>query len=174
MASANGGGLPIIVLVVAAMGEAAGMEARGYTWAAFEQDNLAARTHGARSRRLVEPIAREIAAELVAIAPWVGQPAFAAEVTAWAHAEARCRLMRAWLDANGLWDDNGEPRSTLSMLDRAEARAAALRANLGLNPAAWAKLLASLTTASATEPAKGLDELRAVGRAILEAGEVKP
>lgn len=143
--------------------------ARNYKWADFEPDNLVALRHGARSARTVRPVAEKVAAELAKTAPWTAQPAFAAEVQAWAWAEARCILLRAWVDEHGILDADGEPIPALSELERAEGRAGRLRSNLGLNPAAWAKLLNTLATAKDATADAAVDDLRAVGARILEA-----
>lgn len=141
--------------------------ARGYSWPPFEPGNLAALRHGARSERMVRPIADRLAAELATAAPWATQPAFAAEVQAWAWAEARCVLLRAWLDEHGLLDDEGEPRPAAGELARAEASASKARANLGLSPRAWAQLRAAM--AAGDHGDDGLAALEAVGRAMAQA-----
>lgn len=126
-------------------------------------------THGARSPRVVQPLADQVAAELVEVAPWCGVPAFAAEVKAWAWEEARVRLLQAWIDEHGLLAEESE--GALSQLERAQGRAARLRGNLGLSPAAWAKVLGATRAAEAlgVEGASGQAEaLSAVGRELLE------
>ncbi len=137
----------------------------------FEPGNTVALSHGARSPRMVEPIARELAAELVTVAPWTSRPAFAADIAAWANSEAQCRLLRAYIDEHGLLDGEGEPRSALGLLDKAESRAARLRQALGLSPMGLGRLLATLTAAArGTDEARTeLDAVRAEGRRLVEA-----
>jgi hypothetical protein len=146
-------------------------ERRGYSWLPFQPGHTLTLTHGARSPRSVAPIAHALAGELLDVAPWCAQPAFSAEVEAWAWAEARCRLLRAWLDEHALLDDDDEPRAALNELHRAEARAESGRNRLGLNPAAWSKLLASLASIEdkVGAAADSATSLREVGAAILKA-----
>src|SRR4051794_6535734 len=104
---------------------------------AFEPGNDAAETHGALSSRRVEPLASDLAAELLAVAPWCGQGAFAATVAAWSWSEAQAALLRAYIDEHGMLDADGRPLPALALLDRVETRAGRLRDALGLTPRAW-------------------------------------
>ena len=55
---------------------------------------------GHRSERRVGPLAAQIAQDLLAdpdVPAHLHQPVFAASLQAWAHAEATCTLLRAWL-----------------------------------------------------------------------------
>ena len=145
---------------------------RDYSWAPFEPGNEAALTHGASSPRHVAPLAALIAQELVEVVPWVTSPAFAAELQAWAWAEAEVRLLRAWLDEHGILSDpdpaEALPRPALAALHRAETRAAKARTRLGLNPVAWARLLVDFSKAEG--PAGATHQaLQEEGRRILEA-----
>lgn len=142
--------------------------ARGYSWPPFEAGNFAAKRHGATSPRVVAPVAAELAEALIEAAPWCSGAAFSAEVESWSWAEARCRLLRVWLDERGFLDEDGVPRPALAELHRAESAAARGRQQLGLSPAAWAKLLSAFSTAGAD--AEGvLEHLTAQGRKVLEA-----
>lgn len=135
----------------------------------WEPGNTAALTHGADSKRTVAPLADEIAAELLAVAPWCAVPAFMPEVRAWAWEEARVRLLQAWVNEYGLLDDRSE--GALGQLERAQGRAARLRQNLGLNPVAWSKVLAHAATAKAAGvegAAEVVEQLAAVGRELTE------
>ncbi len=144
--------------------------ARGYTWPPFEDGNTAALTHGAWSPRTVQPIADEVFAHFVAVAPWVTSPAFEGTVRSLAWAEAQARLLRADIDAHGIYDDEGEERAAVRTLDRIEGRLAKLRDQLGLTPAALGKLLATAATvAAATGDAASVEALQAEGRALLDA-----
>lgn len=121
---------------------------------------------GHRSERKVGPLAEQIAAELLA-APdtpaHLREPVFAASVQAWAHAEATCSLMRAWLADRDLMAGltsattteeeetqsgktitrKGKSRSVPSVLEilrKYEAHAANMRSKLGLDPASAARV----------------------------------
>lgn len=147
----------------------AGTPARGYSWEQFKQGNAAALTHGARSPRVIDPIVAELVADLSTVAPWTARLAFAAEVSAWANAEARCRVLRHWADEHGVLSDEG--LAAAGELARAEARASSARDRLGLSPLALAKLLSTFATAvaSGADDDGALDRLKAEGAAILAA-----
>lgn len=130
----------------------------------FEPGNTLSLSHGADSPRMVQPLADRLAAELAAAAPWCAHSAFAAEVAAWAWEEARVRLLQAWVNEHGLLDEDSQ--GALSQLERAQGRAARLRGNLGLNPAAWAKVLATLTRANDGQADDEVAALLAVAREI--------
>ena len=144
-----------------------GEPARGYSWAPFEVGNGAALKHGARSPRMIRPVAEQLLREVAAVAPWAARPPFAAELDAWAWNEARARLLRAWLDEHGVLDHDDAPRPALAELHRAETAAAKCRDRLGLNPLAWARLLAGVEQVG--DVGGHLEGLRAEGRAMLEA-----
>ena len=138
----------------------------------WEPGNTAALTHGADSPRTVLPLADELAAQLVEVAPWCGHAAFAAEVQAWSWEEARVRLLQGWVNERGLLDEDSE--GALGQLERAQGRASRLRSNLGLSPVAWAKVLASLASAKDEGAASELEALAAVGRELQgRAGELE-
>jgi len=126
-------------------------DARGYTWPTATSGNTIAEKHGARSERRWRPLAEQLAAEALAAAPWLTRPAFRWSVQAWATAEARARLVDDWLDAQataempGELDAGGEPRAASALSVRLHARAESLRARLGIDPTAMARLLASFT-----------------------------
>ncbi len=84
------------------------MPARAYSWPPFEVGNGAALNHGAFSPRVFEPVARELAAGLVAARPDLEPYAFA--VAAWAEAEARAALLREHLTSRGMFDEHGAVR----------------------------------------------------------------
>lgn len=134
----------------------------------FEPGNTAALKHGARSPRMLAPVIAELRAGLATAAPWTMGPAFAPAVEAWASAEARVRLLVAYLDEHGILDDEGAPRPAVAVLERAERAAERARAVLGLSPAAWASLYRTMTT-TPDDQAGGIEALRAVGRRMIEA-----
>jgi hypothetical protein len=138
-----------------------GRDARPYA-----PDNFDAVTHGARSPRRVGPRAEALARDLVSVAPWCAQPAFRAAVASWAQAEAQCVLLRGYVDEHGMLGAGGVPLPACALLERVEGRAARLRGELGLSPNAWAKLVARLGSADHDAAARGLDQLKAVGREL--------
>jgi hypothetical protein len=137
----------------------------------FEHGNLAALRHGADSRRLVAPLAREFERALRVVAPWTARSAFAAARATLAWTEAQLALLGAYLDEVALLDEDGQPRPAANRIDRLEARASTLRSELGLTPLALAKLLGNLAVLASTGGDVGLEALRAEGRAIVAARE---
>lgn len=130
---------------------------------------LASLHHGARSPNVLAPLADQIEAEVRQDAPWVNRAAFAGSVRSYAYAEAELTLRRAWIDQHGLVDEEGNPRPGTERLERAEARAAKLRDQLGLNPLGYARLIATVAGAIGPIQEDALEALRAEGRAILAA-----
>lgn len=74
--------------------------ARGYSWETFTTGNTAAQKSGARSPRIVEPIAKKIAKKLRAIPEldYLSTSRFAGPLMDYARAEASLRLYKAWID----------------------------------------------------------------------------
>lgn len=143
-----------------------GGEKRGYSWAPAEPGNTLAVQHGSRSPRMVDPIAAEIAEQLLSLdsVAYLRAPEYAPAVLAWARVEAQIELLTAFITEQGgveqmltahgedITDEHGEPgalrrvtrsrriQSAWSALDKTEARAATLRARLGLDPLSRARL----------------------------------
>lgn len=137
----------------------------------YQPGNQEARTHGAYASDLGDA-AGERAEGLRSSMPWLGVEAFAGSVHDLAVAEVIVDRLVAYLAEHGLLDDDGNPRPAATMLDRWMGRAQRVRSEMGLTPAAWAKLLASLT-ASGDGETNQLEALRKVGREIREAAERK-
>jgi hypothetical protein len=139
----------------------------------FRAGNAAAVTHGARSSRIVDPVAAEIAAELLAqpdLPEYLRRPEFAPAVAAWARAEARCELLAGWLstmDASGPGDD--KVMSVLGQLHRVETAAARMRSDLGLTPVAAARLNRDVSASRymATSVMAGIERLAATGAELV-------
>jgi hypothetical protein len=121
---------------------------RGYSWAPFTAGHELSLKHGADSERRWRPVAERLAADLLAERPWLAD--HRRTVDAWARVEAQARLIGDWLDTHGLLDDEGEPRPASNRLDRLEARAQSLRADLAEPPLAMARLLGTLTDTAVT------------------------
>src|SRR5262249_1151934 len=107
-----------------------GGPARGYSWEPFASGHTKSLRSGGESQRCLSPVGAELRTAVAESAPWTLAPAFAPTLTAWLWAEARCILYRRWFDEHGLWGDDGEPQPGLTMFERAEGRAAQLRAEL--------------------------------------------
>jgi hypothetical protein len=135
----------------------------------YEPGNVEALRHGAWSARSVEPVAVALCSDLAECAPWTRQPAFRGAVESWAHAEAQVRLLREYVAEHGALDERGVPRPCMALLDRTETRLVRLRDVLGLSPAAWSRLVATLGSADAEAAVAGLERLRSIGRELSEA-----
>ena len=132
-----------------------GVPAKGYTWPPFEPGNVAALRHGAFYPRRYEPLAEELVTNLLALAAEPSSPvAYLTEepyrpaVWAWARCEARIQLVTEYLlDKGGDLDPDGEVRPAARLLEVLEGRAEKLRARLGLDPLARARLGRDVTAA---------------------------
>jgi hypothetical protein len=155
-------------------GPGQGGPARGYSWPPFPPGNLAALRHGARSPRILAPIADQLAAGLAQVAPWTSAASFQGTVASWSWAEAQAVVLRAWLDEHGLVDDDDQPRPATGMLERVETRLAGLRAQLGLTPLALGKLLATLSQVDGDKGSQGLEALRQAGAELRAAADRRP
>lgn len=133
----------------------------------FEKGNLLARKHGAFSRRIVDPVAEEVIAEAVEVAPYLDRPEFRPAVEAWARSEAQARLVDDWIQAHGLFDEEGNPTISIGSLVAIERLAKENRAALGLDPASRAKIEKDLALVRGSRG--DLEALAASGRAALEA-----
>jgi hypothetical protein len=156
---------------VALPGPGHGGPARGYSWPPFEPGNTAALKHGARSPRVLQPIADQLAAGLAQVAPWTSAASFQGTVASWSWAEAQAVVLRAYLDEVGLVDGEGLPRPAAGMLERVEGRLAGLRAQLGLTPLALGKLLATLSQVDGDKGVEGLEALRRAGAELRAAAD---
>lgn len=141
-------------------------EKRG-SWPPFEPGNTAAEKHGALSERRWRPEAERLAALVIAEAPWLIRPAFRWAVEAWAVTQAKAVMVDRWLNEHGLLDEEGIPYPANALADKLHSRAITLRGQLGLDPVAFAKLLATFAAVPGTE--EGLEALKAEGRRLIQA-----
>ncbi|MGQ0479705.1 MAG: hypothetical protein ACT4O0_01540 [Pseudonocardia sp.] len=174
-------------------GSGAGVPARGYSWPPFEPGNEVAVTHGAWSPRRVDPLATELVDTLLADpdVSFLRAPAYRTALWAWGRAEAQVQLLTEYIADNGgiaealaehgseesdETHDGGRSRrvsrsrrvgSALAALDRAEARAASLRARLGLDPLSRARLGRDVAAAQ-VDGAEFLTRLREAAEAQQE------
>src|SRR5213595_2252112 len=96
--------------------------ARHYSWPPFEPGNMKALKHGARSPRMIAPLADLLLEHLEDAAPWCMRPAFEMARYRWAQAQARALLLDAWLDEHGMLDPSSE--AAKAMLDKEDAKIA--------------------------------------------------
>jgi hypothetical protein len=115
----------------------------------FEPGNEAAVTHGARSQKKVEELARQIDADLAERAPWVLD--YPEALKAYGRAESVARMLLADLAKVGLYAANGEFRaSVLARWATSENTAAKLRDALGLTPRSEAAVARDRAAAAAS------------------------
>lgn len=127
-----------------------------------------ATTHGATSPARVGDRAEQIAEQAAAAVHFLAAPDFAPALRAWARAEASLELLAEWIDAHGLLDAEGNPRSAVTTLLRFESLAAKHRARLGLDPSSRARLERELADAASAR--FDLEALIDEGRKTLAAG----
>jgi hypothetical protein len=141
--------------------------ARGYSRPPATPGNVLALRHGARSRRVVDPVAAELVGEVLADdgTAYLSEPKYAAALRAWARAEARVLLLLASLEQVGVVDDAGSPTALLAAVERAEAAAERARGRLGLDPLSRSKI----TAATAQASRDGMTALLSHGRALRDA-----
>lgn len=131
---------------------------------------MRAERHGARSPRVYQRRARELARGLVAEQPWLeGYPE---AVAAWAEAEARASLIREWLADRDLLGDDGPVEGmggAVHWLRVFERTARDARKDLGLDPASEAAVAKARGEAALVSA--DLDAVRRAGREALSGGE---
>lgn len=141
---------------------------RGYSWPQAQPGNTLSLRHGARSRRVYEPIAADLAAGLLEERPDLED--YPDALTQWAEAEARAELLRKWVAERGMFDDEDAPRSgVLTWLRVFENQAQEARKTLGLDPRSHAEL--ARTRADAIRGELDLEGLAARGREARLAAE---
>lgn len=118
----------------------------------FELGNELSLKHGSYSPRRVDPLTESILFSVLAEAEvpgastsYLAEASFRPQLWAWARTEARVQLVSEWLMDHGgdLVDTEGEAgavRSAAKHLNRLEAHAQKLRAELGLTPLSRARL----------------------------------
>jgi hypothetical protein len=151
----------------------------------FEVGNAMARKHGAYSDAVVMPRAQELVDELLALAAepksrtaYLADPAFFAAVGDYAVLRARKEKLELWLaEQGGDLDGKGNVRPATQLLARIDAQVASAQRELGLTPAARARLSRDVALAGGHG---GLDlsegrrlrlEAEARQRAALEQGD---
>jgi hypothetical protein len=149
-----------------------GKPARNYSWSPFPKGHKLSLRHGAFSKQVTHPIARELITGLLSDRPDL--VAYPEAVASWADNEARAFVMRQWLDSRRqLLTGDGIVEGVAGVLDwmsRFDKRAADARARLGLDPVSEANL--AKLRADASHSIEDLESLRVKGAQILDAREV--
>jgi len=139
--------------------------------APYTHGNVVSTTHGGRSPRIYNAVARLLAQGLVEERPDLAE--FPEAVAAWAEAEAIVALLRRHVAEVGAIDpETNQPReSSLDRLSKAERNAAKMREPLGLDPISNAKL--TKERASAAHGVVDLAAIAARGREALAARTIE-
>jgi hypothetical protein len=143
-----------------------GEPARNYSWEPFQPGHTLSLRHGAYSEGVLQPLADDLAHDLLERRPDLA--AYPEAISAWAFSETRAAVWRPLLDRRGLVDNDHNVRAEwLKELRADERRAAEERRNLGLDPASHARLMRE--RAEATSRAIDLDSIGERGRRTIEA-----
>jgi hypothetical protein len=114
----------------------------------FESGNSLALIHGASSERAVAERAKQVHAELEAVAPWLREPHFAPALQRYLGACSRERLLHEWIEEMAAERGAGAvPSRTWEQATAAARLAAKLGQDLGLDPIGHARLKAVAATA---------------------------
>jgi hypothetical protein len=142
------------------------LPARGYTWPPFEPGNLAAKTHGMASARIVGPGASEALENILQAVEAEGiefplRPTFAIALEALAETVGQVRVGRQHL-ATAHVDGSCERETCALTLDRFEARLDKRLDALGMTPASRARIEQALSssTRNQVDAVAALDEAR--------------
>jgi hypothetical protein len=141
--------------------------ARGYSWEPFKPGNFAGVRHGARSPRIVSPIAEELTEEIRKAAPWLKRDAFAPAVQSLAWVQAQLYLLRGFVDEHGPLTEDGEVRHVMHLMGQLERQGARLMAECGMTPASQANLLSTLAGVLGQAGGDALKALREEGARIV-------
>lgn len=137
------------------------------TSTSFRPGHTLSLRHGAYSPRVYGETAEALVAGVLEQRPHLA--GYGTAVAAWATVEARCEVLRAHLDEQGMLDDRGRPRPAVELLLRLERQADRARQRLGLDPRSDAQL--ARETAEAAGSVADLDAVRDAGRRALAARE---
>jgi hypothetical protein len=157
--------------------EQGGNPARRYSWAPFEPGHEVTLKHGARSPRVIGPIAAELIAEVIAdeSTSYLAAAAYAPLLRRWAEVMAKTEVYGQWLAEQSPEQQTTSPKGgTRSPLEHwlgLVRVAAALSDRLGLSPLARAKLGRDFAVGQsvAQESARrNLDRLKAEGQAAFD------
>lgn len=146
---------------------------RGYSWPPFEAGNLAHRTHGTRSERLVAERAEQLRCQLLESYEYLGDPIFAEALARYVRANARAMMLHEYLvekaEAEGV---QAVPRSLWDSATRADAHAARCASDCGLDARGHSAIARDLGYAKQLGQLAGaakVAELAERGRALREA-----
>lgn len=111
-----------------------------YRYEPFKADNTAALKSGVRSKRFYEPLAVEIANDLMTKHERLTNPLYRESVLNYARTLAKIELSEKHLAEVGMVDSDNEPRNAMKVWMKLVTMAANQAAQLGLTPLANARL----------------------------------
>ncbi len=119
---------------------ASGLPARGYSWEPFTANNTKSLKHGARSERIIAPLAAAIANDLLAQHSRLRDNLYREAVLEYSRTLAQVDVLQEWVDEHGMIGADGKPTGAAEYLLRVRKHASNLAGQLGLTPLANAKL----------------------------------
>lgn len=138
---------------------ASGVPARGYSWEPFKANHTKSIKHGARSERMITPLAEAIGNNLLAQHERLRNPLYREAVLEYARVLAQVELLQAYVDEHGVLDKDGKTTGAADYLLRVRKHASNLADRLGLTPLANARL-GKDTAAASIDVAKLMAEIK--------------
>lgn len=114
--------------------------ARGYSWEPFKPNNTKALKHGARSERIIAPLAAVLANEILETSPHLREPEFRAAVLECARVQAQVEVLEEFIGEHGILGDEDKVRPAADYLLKVRKHAANMASRLGLDPLSRARL----------------------------------
>lgn len=111
-----------------------------YRWEPFKPGNTVAMTHGARSARVIEPMAAEIANATIEVNPHLQEDRYREAVLEYARLVAKVERLEEWLDRNGQLDSDGKVRGASDYALKLRKTMSNQAERLGLTPLSAARL----------------------------------
>ncbi|MCX2965607.1 hypothetical protein [Gordonia aquimaris] len=114
--------------------------ARGYSWEPFKANHTKSIKHGARSERMITPLAEVIGNSLLEQHSRLRDPLYREAVLEYARVLAQVELLQAYVDEHGMFREDGTTNGAADYLLRVRKHASNLADRLGLTPLANARL----------------------------------
>ncbi|MDT2010331.1 hypothetical protein FXW78_55090 [Rhodococcus opacus] len=123
------------------MSEVSKGPARGYSWEPFKPNHVKSLKHGARSERIIAPLAAILANELLETNPHLQSAEFRPAVLEWARVQAQVETLEAWIAEHGIISpDDGKIQPAAEYLLKVRKHGANMSSRLGLDPLSRARL----------------------------------
>lgn len=109
-------------------------------WEPFTANHTKSLKHGARSERMITPLAAAISNDLMRHHEHLQDPLFRDMVLEYARVAAQVDLLQAYVDETGTLERNGDVRNASEFLLKTRKHYASLANKLGLTPEAQARM----------------------------------